>query len=133
MANKFDANVYNRQFSKDNYKHYHLKVNIKETDVIEQLNKHTNKNRYIINLIKHDIGGNNMKEVKEQALNELKDKLFNSDIEGWREEDTDTMYRWYQGNEQSSSIGKYVSLVSFDEFKYQVEEVIKELKEEMQG
>lgn len=128
---EFNQLDYIKQFNKENYKHYHIKVNLKDKEVIDKLDGVGSKNGYIIDLIKKDIGGDEMKNIKEQALNDLRNKLFNSDIEGWRDEDTDTLYRWYQGNELSSNIGQYVNLVEYEEFKYQVDSLIKELKEEL--
>lgn len=51
----FDANEYNRNFSKENYKHYHLKVSKKDADIIEKIEGQKNKNKYIIDLIRKDI------------------------------------------------------------------------------
>ena len=51
----FDANEYNRNFSKENYKHYHLKVSKKDEDIIKKIEDQKNKNKYIIDLIRKDI------------------------------------------------------------------------------
>ena len=47
---------YQREYAKKNYKHYHLKINNQEKRVIKKLEAQENKNRYIIDLIKRDIG-----------------------------------------------------------------------------
>ena len=51
-ANKYK---YIAKFNKENYKHYHIKVNLKDKDVIDKLDSQPSKNGYIIDLIKKDI------------------------------------------------------------------------------
>lgn len=51
----FDANEYNRNFSKENYKHYHLKVSKKDEDIIKKIESQKNKNKYIIDLIREQL------------------------------------------------------------------------------
>lgn len=55
---KFDQLDYISKFTKQNYKHYHLAVSLKDQDVIEQIEKQESKNGYIVNLIKEDIKRN---------------------------------------------------------------------------
>ena len=52
---RFNQAEYIADFNKKNYKHYHIKVNLKDKAIIEHLEKQSNKNGYIINLIKNDI------------------------------------------------------------------------------
>ncbi len=52
---KFNQDAYVKKFTKENYKHYHLMVNKKNTKVINQLEKQESKNAYIISLIEKDI------------------------------------------------------------------------------
>lgn len=47
---------YIAKFNRDNYKHYHIKVNLKDKDVIEKLDSVPSKNGYITDLIRKDIG-----------------------------------------------------------------------------
>lgn len=54
---KFNQLEYISKFNKDNYKHYHIKVNKKDTKVIEQIEKQKSKNGYIIELIRKDLRG----------------------------------------------------------------------------
>lgn len=56
MNKKFDEAAYQKEYAKKNYKHYHLKINNQEKRVIKKLESQENKNRYIIDLIKRDIG-----------------------------------------------------------------------------
>lgn len=51
----FDPIAYISDFSKKNYKHYHIVVNLKDTDVIEQIEKQESKNKYIVDLIRADL------------------------------------------------------------------------------
>lgn len=69
-----------------------------------------------------------MKEIKREALNELRNIVFNSDAE-WNEEKIDTLYRFYAGNETRTNLHKYVNLISYEEFKYQLMEIAKEIEE----
>lgn len=56
MKNKeFNQLEYISKFNKENYKHYHIKVNLKDKEVIDKLNSVDSKNGYIIDLIKKDI------------------------------------------------------------------------------
>lgn len=52
---RFNQAEYIADFNKKNYKHYHIKVNLKDKDVIEHLEKQNNKNGYIVDLIKKDM------------------------------------------------------------------------------
>lgn len=52
---EFNQKEYIKQFNKDNYKHYHIQVNLKDKEVIDKLNSVDSKNGYIIDLIKKDI------------------------------------------------------------------------------
>ena len=52
---KFNQAEYIADFNKKNYRHYHIKVNLKEEEIIEHLEKQPNKNKYIIDLVKKDI------------------------------------------------------------------------------
>ena len=70
-----------------------------------------------------------MKEIKAEALKELANIVFNSDAE-WNEEKVSTLYRFYQGNEERTNLHKYVNLVSYEEFKYQLMAIVKELNEQ---
>ena len=54
---EFNQLEYIKQFNKENYKHYHLKVNLKDRDVIKRLDEVKNKNGYILELIRKDIRG----------------------------------------------------------------------------
>lgn len=57
MNSKEKKYQYIAKFNKENYKHYHIKVNLKEKDVIDKLDSQPSKNGYIVNLIKKDIKG----------------------------------------------------------------------------
>lgn len=46
---------YISKFNKENYKHYHIKVNLKDKEVIQKLDEVSSKNGYIVGLIKQDI------------------------------------------------------------------------------
>lgn len=46
---------YIAKFNKENYKDYHLKVNLKDKEIIDKLESVKSKNGYIINLIREDI------------------------------------------------------------------------------
>ena len=48
---------YIARFNKENYKDYHLKVNLKDKEIIDKLESVQSKNGYIINLIRKDIKG----------------------------------------------------------------------------
>lgn len=52
---RFNQQDYIAGFNKMNYKHYHIKVNLKDKAIIEHLDKQTSKNRYIVDLIKKDM------------------------------------------------------------------------------
>lgn len=52
---KFNQAEYIADFNKKNYRHYHIKVNLKDKAIIDHLEKQSNKNGYIINLIENDI------------------------------------------------------------------------------
>ena len=71
-----------------------------------------------------------MFKIKENALKELEQKLINSDIEHWQDGNTNIMYNWYLGNEYDTNISKYARLITYKEFKYQVDQIINEIKEE---
>lgn len=55
MKKKFDEAAYQKEYAKKNYNHYHLKINKNEKAVIKKLEAQTNKNQYIISLIKKDL------------------------------------------------------------------------------
>ena len=55
MEKEFNQYEYIKQFDKENYKHYHIKVNLKDKDIIEKLDKVGSKNKYILDLIRKDI------------------------------------------------------------------------------
>lgn len=46
---------YIAKFNRENYRHYHIKVNLKDKDVIEKLESVPSKNGYIVELIREDI------------------------------------------------------------------------------
>ena len=46
---------YIARFNKENYKDYHLKVNLKDKEIIDKLESVPSKNGYIINLIREDL------------------------------------------------------------------------------
>lgn len=46
---------YIARFNRDNYRHYHIKVNLKDKDVIDKLDSVSSKNGYITELIRKDI------------------------------------------------------------------------------
>lgn len=52
---KFNQAEYIADFNKKNYKHYHIKINLKDKAILEHLEKQTNKNGYIIGLIEKDM------------------------------------------------------------------------------
>lgn len=52
---KFNQSEYVAEYNKKNYKHYHLKVNINNIEVINKLSEQANKNAYIMSLIENDI------------------------------------------------------------------------------
>lgn len=52
---EFNQLEYIKQFNKENYKHYHIKINLKDKAIIDHLEKQPSKNGYLINLIKKDI------------------------------------------------------------------------------
>lgn len=55
MKNRFNQAEYIKQFNKENYKHYHIKVNLKDKKIIDRIEKQKNKNNYIIELVRKDI------------------------------------------------------------------------------
>ena len=55
---EFNQLEYIKQYDKENYKHYHIKVRCDEKEVIEKLNTVESKNGYILDLIKKDIARN---------------------------------------------------------------------------
>lgn len=81
MAEKFDQMKYINEFNKLNYKHYHIKVNLKDQDVIEQIEKQSSKNGYIVNLIKEDIRRN--KKMKLMGINEFENSKYYDEFTKW--------------------------------------------------
>ena len=58
MEKEFNQTEYIKQYEKENYKHYHIKVRLDDKEVINKLNEVESKNGYIIDLIKKDIKKN---------------------------------------------------------------------------
>ena len=54
---EFNQLDYIKDFTKKNYKHYHIAINVKDKDIIDKLESVDSKNGYIINLIRKDIKG----------------------------------------------------------------------------
>lgn len=52
---EFNQAEYIKQFTKENYKHYHIMINKSKEDVIELLENQPSKNAYIISLIEKDL------------------------------------------------------------------------------
>jgi hypothetical protein len=55
---EFNQLDYIKDFDKKNYKHYHIKVNLKDKEIINHLEKQDSKNGYILDLIRKDIKEN---------------------------------------------------------------------------
>lgn len=77
---------YNAEYSKKNYKHYHLKVPNYRNSIIKKLDEQPNKNDYIINLITEDIkkerklNMRNFEELKKEFSREFSDCYDEKDI-----------------------------------------------------
>lgn len=52
---KFNQSEYIKEYTKENYKHYHLMVNKKDEDVINKIEEQKSKNKYLIDLVRKDI------------------------------------------------------------------------------
>lgn len=55
---EFNQLEYIKDYDKNNYKHYHIKVRLDDVEVIKKLEEVESKNGYIIDLIKKDIKKN---------------------------------------------------------------------------
>lgn len=64
----FNQVKYANKFNKENYKQFTLRINKKDLEVLEQLEKQSSINSYIINLIKQDI-------KDEKTISKLSKKL----------------------------------------------------------
>ena len=70
-----------------------------------------------------------MYEIREKAQEELWGILCNSDWDSWTDEEIDTLWRYYLGNEEQSWMHKWFRLVTFDEVKGYIRSTIDFLKE----
>lgn len=70
----------------------------------------------------------NLYKMKENALNELNNIIYNSDdLNEWNDEKITTLYNFYSCNEKRTDLHKYVNFITLKEFKAQVYIIINDL------
>ena len=66
-----------------------------------------------------------MNNIKTEALLDLQKTIFYCD--DWNDFDTEAFYNFYLNNCKKSNLHKYIKLITYKEFKYQVDRILERL------